>query len=121
MRATQLGSARLQTSCAGITWVARTSRAMTSWGGLSPVPIRREVVPFHVLALDEIHLPFALVLLEARFAMDGRTDIGEGFEIHKELHAVFLRETGYESLLVLPYPALKIIGDSVPFRRLARM
>ena len=90
--------------------MARGARYASRWpadGGVSVSPLHRwlawlqvrkwaildeelgvEIVPIRIVGLDEVDLPFALVLLQSFFAMDGRLDAVMRLEPDKPLHAV---------------------------------
>jgi hypothetical protein len=93
-----------------LSWPAgvRATQVMTN----SAVPILGQIFPIDIFALNEIRLPFAFEFLEPCFTIDGFANVAECFEIDEFVDAVFLRESGHETLFVFPYAAFEIVGDA---------
>src|ERR1700749_45322 len=68
-----------------------------------------QIAPEDVVLLNQIDLPFALVLLKTRLAHNRGVNIFKCLGINEHLHAVFLRESLDETLAMLPDATRKVV------------
>jgi len=86
----------------------RATQVMTN----SDSQIATQITPVEILLLNEINLPFTLVLLEPSFPIYCSMYIFEYFIIYEQLHAIFLGESGRQPLSMFPNALNKIVGNA---------
>src|SRR6187551_1012886 len=74
--------------------------------------LRRQVFPFHISLLDEVHFPFALAFFEQGLAVDSGMNVSEGFEIDEVFDLVLFRKAFDHSFTMLPTAPHQITGDA---------